>query len=145
MDKPERILPIPDIDAWFTAPEEPVDNEELASTKPEHHAPEPWRISEHPDGTGERLVVDANGEIVLTESEWVSPEEDAANHARIVECVNAMAGIQDPKAFVARHEQADHAQWLSRVEPCEPVELGSDPNAPSLDMTHRNREYGGEG
>jgi hypothetical protein len=115
MDKPERILPTPDIDAWFTGPEESVDNEEPVTRTKEfdipftieeldmtdkHYHTEPWPPtplyvdSQEP----ERIRTDSGISIDCTWP-WVAQ--------RIVECVNAMAGITDPAAFV-RYRIREH-------------------------------------
>jgi len=100
--KPERILPAPDIEPRFTAPEEPVDNNPVEPARCDDPLPEPEKLSERHSPTPwapfGRQVIDANQKIIAQ----CKTEEDAK---RITECVNAMAGVHDPKAV---------GQWLKQ-------------------------------
>lgn len=61
------------------------------------HTPEPWRV----DHNGFTLV---GNDVVLGSlggCPGTSSQEDDANAARIVACVNAMAGIKDPEGASA--------------------------------------------
>lgn len=66
------------------------------------HTPEPWRASNTDDKcvyinnpTGGRLVADCYGHSLI------SHEEEQANAARIIACVNACEGMADPAADIA--------------------------------------------
>jgi hypothetical protein len=56
------------------------------------HSPEPWKRGT--DG----LIYDANNDFV-TDTCGTSLPEGVENQKRIVACVNAMQGIDDPQAF----------------------------------------------
>ena len=58
--------------------------------RPQRHTPEPW----HFDALRQNLA-DASGESIF---HLCDDEQYDANYARIVDCVNAMAGIADPTA-----------------------------------------------
>lgn len=64
------------------------------------HTKEPWKIMQHPE-----LVRDSEGKIIA--------RADPNNADRIVACVNALAGIDDPAAFMAavRELRADYKRY----------------------------------
>lgn len=66
-------------------------------SKPKH-SPEPW-CNEVSDGL--IFTKDATGSIIL-----VSGDEDEYQPDRIVQCVNALAGIKDPAAALAAAREA---------------------------------------
>ena len=67
------------------------------------HSPEPWKIEHRGTDPNDVHVVDANGTCVL-ETDWVPGELERLDYERIVACVNAMQGIEDPQAFRERAE-----------------------------------------
>jgi hypothetical protein len=68
------------------------------------HTPEPWRIDGPLTDAGHVLIVDPHGDaLARLDAETVHLE--TVNAARIVACVNAFAGIDDPAAFVAAHRE----------------------------------------
>jgi hypothetical protein len=69
------------------------------------HTPEPWV------GNSD-YIIGLNQRIVCTLSEY---EEANANAKRIVECVNAMQGIADPKNFVNDYLNNVHVQQRDRA------------------------------
>lgn len=80
------------------------------------HTPEPWRINKH----SETSVEIADGRTTATcggYSNNTNPNvhlENAANAARIVSCINALAGIENPAAFVARAADLERLVELYR-------------------------------
>jgi hypothetical protein len=77
------------------------------------HTPEPWELNKTTDGLS---ITSKNGVIVHCYSVSISDynhDIPKANAARIVECVNAMAGIDDPKKWV--EEMKDENKLLKRV------------------------------
>ena len=78
------------------------------------HSPEPWRIEV--EGLSSGVLVDANGGFVA----GYSSDEGAfsfndPNYQRIVACVNALAGIQDPAAFMREVHSLVYAVKSSRL------------------------------
>lgn len=75
------------------------------------HAPAPWRVVAHaqPDKDGFAdvpvTIADARGYIVAAVSNDAPADEANATAARIVECVNALAG---------QHDAAGYIDWLER-------------------------------
>lgn len=78
------------------------------------HTKEPWTHG-YTDGSGAELICSGNNAVAAVR--WgcgccmTRPDSAAdlnpaerANSARIVSCVNALAGIKDPSAFVAAHK-----------------------------------------
>ena len=72
------------------------------------HTPEPWRVDMN-ESLKVRMIVSSSGEAVgkapvaqiLTTNPYAVPEEvQIANAERIVECVNACAGIDEPAKFI---------------------------------------------
>lgn len=59
------------------------------------HTPEPWRVEYMLSGT--KIFGPKPGNLILTMSKINLPEQSVPDAQRIVECVNAMAGIEDPK------------------------------------------------
>ena len=62
------------------------------------HTKEPWVV----DGT--EIICAHDSSHIAEVPDGGSPEQDAADRARIVSCVNAMAGIPDPAAYVTAFE-----------------------------------------
>lgn len=80
------------------------------------HTPEPWILVQSKSGRApwwtvrasdskNRVIASARGDtggvFAMTNCQF-SPQTLEANATRIVACVNALAGIDDPAAFVAR-------------------------------------------
>jgi hypothetical protein len=63
------------------------------------HSPEPWKLHQRSKRPGDVDVADANDQCVL-ETDWIPGELERADYERIVACVNALAGVQDPTAFM---------------------------------------------
>jgi hypothetical protein len=84
------------------------------------HTPEPWGETQHPEAFPFRIVpVDCCGN-----ARSDGPIGDVwkdADRQRIVQCVNALAGIPDPAAFVARArgQEAAIAELQEMVNVCE--------------------------
>jgi len=77
------------------------------------HTPEPWELNKTTDGLS---ITSKNGVIVNCYSVSISDynhDIPKANAARIIECVNALAGIDDPKKWV--EEMKDENKLLKRV------------------------------
>lgn len=73
------------------------------------HAPGPWGVEfvdEHADGSGFAArpiyIHDRRGHIVAAVSDDAPMSEANATAARIIECVNALEGVADPVAYLAR-------------------------------------------
>jgi len=103
------------------------------------HSKEPW-FSQPGYGTIYNL---SNGDTGLTMAIAVPPEnrqtsgkdEDMANMARIVACVNALAGIDDPAAFVAEAKRLRRAcEWRCETCGC------AFPDHPTANMTEKRRK-----
>lgn len=60
-----------------------------------NHTPEPWELDTHP-----RDVISASGKFIARAQGRFGDDAADANARRIVACVNALAGIPDPAAFV---------------------------------------------
>jgi hypothetical protein len=58
------------------------------------HTPEPWGVSDRYD------VTVPDGTVAVAFGTVTTDEEDMANAARIVACVNACAGLDDPAAIL---------------------------------------------
>jgi hypothetical protein len=74
---------------------------ELIRTEPKKHAPEPW-ITEKYDSLSQLRLLGAL-EDDGTKREWIGDIIASGcdiNASRIVDCVNAMAGIKNPKTFM---------------------------------------------
>lgn len=75
------------------------------------HAPAPWRVTAQaqPDAAGFAdvpvTIADARGYIVAAVSNDAPASEANATAARIVECVNALAGQYDARGYI---------EWLER-------------------------------
>lgn len=73
--------------------------------------------------SGEHVPGSCTGELSLKASiemvvyGTIPPEQAKANAARIVACVNAMLGIDDPEAFRQKH---DPTPTLPQSQECEP-------------------------
>ncbi len=65
------------------------------------HTPEPWNLVFNP--ALDVFVRDKNG-LILAKMRALDGIDHQANAARIVECVNAMKGIEDPKAHLSNIE-----------------------------------------
>jgi len=63
------------------------------------HSPEPWKRGT--DG----VIFDAKDEMVVDCCRACLPLEGEENQKRIVACVNAMRGIDDPEFFVSTHAE----------------------------------------
>lgn len=61
------------------------------------HTPEPWR--ENSQGDAEHIYCERHGAIATIPHGGLNRDEHKANAQRIVACVNAMAGIEEPQAF----------------------------------------------
>lgn len=75
------------------------------------HVPGPWELS--PSGQFVRKDTKGDGHLVICEvnRNWhTSKETQIANALRIVECVNAMEGIDDPKKFRENREAVKHLE-----------------------------------
>lgn len=96
------------------------EQEEIMRTARSGHSPEPWYVAQRPPGYGfDGLfrIRDTTDHHVAT----VPSNNDASgkavgdgppNAARIVACVNAMAGIPDPQVFVdAARKAVDEYGW----------------------------------
>ena len=59
------------------------------------HTKEPWVV------IGTEIVCASDESHIAEVPHGGSPEQDAADRARIVDCVNALASIPDPAAYVA--------------------------------------------
>ncbi len=68
----------------------------MSTTK---HTAEPWRISEGHDFSHLAIVADVAVPIAHI-SNWLLSEQMRANAARIVACVNACQGVEDPTRFI---------------------------------------------
>ena len=73
------------------------------------HAPGPWGaefVDEHADGSGFAAapvyIHDRRGHVVAAVSDDAPMSEANATAARIIECVNALEGVADPVAYIAR-------------------------------------------
>lgn len=84
------------------------------------HTPEPWQYD--PDQS--ETLIEYTDERGLTgmvaQVEGYSDEPYEANAQRIVACVNALAGIRDPEAFMAewraiKEEELDDHDFIDRV------------------------------
>ena len=70
------------------------------------HSPEPWHLL--PDDGGALTVM--SGRRIVAKVYYHGGSEDPHVHEnarRIVACVNACAGIEDPAAFIAKAKEAD--------------------------------------
>jgi len=77
---------------------------------PTNHTPEPWNISDD----SELYIEDYNGNDIGDVFLSDHPKADAE---RIVACVNALAGVPDPAAFVKSHaELLESARKVLRRE-----------------------------
>ena len=80
------------------------------------HTPEPWRLNEHEDvilgGSDDDICADwvvsatPNGTWGATESRPWSSMQEREDFKRIVQCVNACEGMENPKLFIAGTHQA---------------------------------------
>jgi hypothetical protein len=68
------------------------------------HTKEPWKYDADEDH-----MIGSDGVGVRSGAGLRDPDECAANGARMVACVNALAGIPDPAAFVARAKAIEAA------------------------------------
>jgi hypothetical protein len=71
------------------------------------HSPEPWSVVENFIASQDELPV-----VWIHPDERLGEEQDEANAERIIACVNAMQGIEDPEAFMRQYEYA--ALWLKK-------------------------------
>ncbi len=62
----------------------------------QQHTPEPWYIND----LWPFLIWSKQGQIATTKETVDYTEEEAANARRIVACVNACQGIEDPEKFI---------------------------------------------
>ena len=85
------------------------------------HAPEPWAISVDACGPAESSTICSTGDVIC-ECGWetgtpAEQAEAAANAERIVACVNACAGIEDPAEMRRQHDRmASLAELLAKFE-----------------------------
>ena len=70
------------------------------------HTPEPW----HRHLTQDKLSVFADNWMICSLSHSFSEKETHANASRIVSCVNAMAGIEDPKKLRETWDSIQHLE-----------------------------------
>ncbi|MFA6125511.1 hypothetical protein [Sphingomonas sp.] len=71
---------------------------------------EPWKVNTEYAGWNANggfspspiAIFDGNGEAVLSASEWMTLTD--ADLARIVACINALAGVDDPADYIDRVE-----------------------------------------
>jgi hypothetical protein len=78
------------------------------------HTPEPWRIDRtaEDDATPAYLIAGNTSKYVVIAHLYpysfyhMNAETANANNKRIVACVNALAGIEDPEAFVKEAKAA---------------------------------------
>ena len=87
-----------------------------------NHTPEPWKIIHTGIAFETEIVTDAHviaeakhfsdekGKFTRGERVDVFQQEGYANAVRIVECVNALAGIEDVRAFVEKAKRLMEAQ-----------------------------------
>jgi hypothetical protein len=91
------------------------------------HTPEPWqyRPKKHDDwgfirsNNGSLVAVAKNSEISwVQEDEFRKEKKDPyeINGKRIVECVNAMAGIDDPKKWVEERKANMYKETLAKID-----------------------------
>lgn len=85
------------------------------------HTPEPWSVAFGPDlGGGWQIepsfVRAGTGLVVCERSFSVNPAEAKANAERIVQCVNALAGVPDPaRALEAARKALEVCDdWIGR-------------------------------
>ena len=112
LPKPVRTFTKPIAPEPIDAPEEPVEPESVpfpaepqdepaAVQKPEtpgQHSPTPWTLVRN---CGEQRMQDANGNLVADTGQSTDGMS-LADKQRIVACVNAMAGILEPGAFMEK-------------------------------------------
>jgi hypothetical protein len=79
------------------------------------HTPEPWEINEDQSHDGIFNVCSANGEYICTV--WGIHDNGRSNADRIVACVNACAGMDDPQAEIARLKarEAELERLMERI------------------------------
>jgi hypothetical protein len=80
------------------------------------HTPEPWELNKTTDGLS---ITSKNGVIVHCYSVSISDynhDIPKANAARIVECVNAMTGIEDPKKWVEERKANMYKETLAKID-----------------------------
>ena len=91
------------------------------------HTPEPWRVGTDgpPFYAGETAIIGKSpygeaehpGGFILAQFNHNFPDLAAANAARSELCVNALANIPDPAAFVrAARALADDVEWMLNTD-----------------------------
>ena len=75
------------------------------------HTPAPWSID------AGNFIISGGKDIARALGDCTTEEEDTANAARIVACVNACAGLNDPAADIATMRRAldDARKWFRHI------------------------------
>jgi len=69
------------------------------------HTPEPWETTGEICPVTHSVSIYHWGPIIYIYDNTNGPENQIANARRIVECVNACAGIEDPVKWIADHRK----------------------------------------
>ena len=69
------------------------------------HTPEPWKLWRDMDPSAPIGIQGQSGDLVCEMARWAAE----ANSARIVACINACAGMDDPAAEIARLRECEAA------------------------------------
>lgn len=84
------------------------ENERIFMTQPKH-TPEPWLIGKT---TEKGMPIETETDLIGFFDPWSNLNNvDLANAARIVSCVNALAGIPNPQAFVEAAGELLRVLW----------------------------------
>jgi hypothetical protein len=76
------------------------------------HTSEPWKVGEY----GSIYPVKEGACIATTTTQSGKLSNSIANENRIVECVNAMAGIDDPKKWVEERKANMYKETLAKID-----------------------------